>query len=112
LLAGEVQQANRLLTNKKRFNHHLPWKKGLEAIAPVVGRGIGGLQPGTGEVEPFEALFQQFRPHGQPDWLFDSSVSTNILRLEICLMRYLYVTHPGEPIVWLRVLEQIGNDSV
>ncbi len=112
LLAGEVQQANQLLSNKKRFSHHLPWKNGLEAIAPVVGRGIGGLRPGTSELAPFEALFQQFRPHGQPDWLYDSSVSTNILRLEICLMRYLYVTHPGEPIVWTQVLDQVGDDSV
>ncbi|WP_029922267.1 hypothetical protein [Nevskia soli] len=112
LLAAEVQKASGLLSSKRRFSHHLPWKKGLEAIAPVVERGAGGFLPGTSEVAPFEALFQQLRPFRQPDWLHDKTVSVNILRLEICLLRYLYVTHPGEPIVWNRVLEQVGDDAV
>lgn len=112
LLAGEVQRASRLLSGKRRFSHHLPWKKGLEAIAPVVERGAGGLRPGTAEVAPFEALFQQLRPFRRPDWMADKTISTNILRLEICLIRYLYVTHPGEPLVWRRVLEQMGDDAV
>lgn len=112
LLAGDTEKAKATLSNKKGFKRHGIWRQGLKEIVALLSKE-GGRPMRTSDVPQFEALFQQLRPREAPEWLSASpTISVNSLRLEICLMRYMYVTHRNEPIVWKRVFEQVGNDAV
>lgn len=109
LLAGEIERAKALLS-MKRFKQFKPWQQGLMELAVALG---SGKQVRISDVPYFEELFQQFRPREEPEWMKGYSlVSSHTLRLEFCLLRYLHVTHPHEPIVWTRVFEQIGGDLI
>ena len=91
LLAGEIERAKGVLSNKKGFRKHRVWQQGLKDIVTALDRE-GGRPIRISDVPNFEVLFQQLRPRAVPEWLKASPViSTDTLRLELCLLRYLYV---------------------
>lgn len=112
LLAGQFDQAMEVLSNRKGFRRLKPWHQGLKELAEALSGGSWPVQPRLSDVPQFEELFQQMRPLEEPDWLKgNSTVRPFVQRLELSLMRYLYLTHPNEPISWRRVFEQVAYDS-
>ena len=112
LLAGEIGQANELLSGKRKFKYFKPWRQGLMQMVAALAEG-GPRPVRFSDAPQFEELFQQLRPFQEPDWFERKGiVSHHTLLFELSLLRYLYITHPNQPIDWKRVFEQVAYDWV
>ncbi len=112
LLAGEIGQAREVLCGRRKFKRLKPLHEALLQLCTALGEG--GPRPLRFlDVPRFEEVFQEFRPNGGPEWYrHDLGTVPFILQLELALMRYLYLTHPGEALDWQRVFAQVAYDQL
>lgn len=111
LLAGEIGQAREILCGRRKFKYLKPLHEALLQMCTALGEG--GPRPLRFlDVPRFEEVFQEFRPVGGPEWYRnDLGTVSFMLQLELALMRYLYLTHPSEPLNWQQVFEQVAYDQ-
>lgn len=110
LLAGEIGQAREVLCGRRKFKYLKPLHEALLQLCTAMGES--GPRPlRLTDVPRFEEVFQEFRPFRGPEWYRQELGTVSfILQLELALMRYLYLTHPGEALDWQRVFEQVAYD--
>jgi hypothetical protein len=112
LIAGELELASELLLIKRSFKWYLPWYKALQNLIIVAKVAADRNSTGTTAARDFEDFFDAVRDVQWPASLEKNSLtSRSIQRFEMSLIRYLYLSHAGEPVSWPKIFEQVSADS-
>ncbi len=113
LIAGDLKRAGELIRIKRRFKWCGQWQQALQNLIEAAEKS-GGQKVGNAAVPSFHSFFDTIRDlttHWPAPLQNNMLISDSVLRFEMSLLKYLYLSHPGEPIAWRKVFEQVTADD-
>jgi hypothetical protein len=113
LIAGDLKRASELIRIKRRFKWCGPWQQALQNLIEAVEKS-GEQKVENAAVPSFHSFFDTIRDlttHWPAPLQNNMLISDSVLRFEMSLLKYLYLSHPGEPIAWRKVFEQVTADD-
>lgn len=113
LIAGDLKRAGELIRIKRRFKWCGPWQQALQNLIEAAEKS-GGRKVRNAAVPSFHSFFDTIRDltaHWPAPLQNNMLISDHVLRFEMSLLKYLYLSHPGEPIAWRKVFEQVTADD-
>lgn len=113
LIAGDLKRAGELIRIKRRFKWSVPWQQALQNLI-VIAEQSGGRKLDNTAAPLFHGFFdaiRDVRTYWPPALQTNMLISDSLLRFELSLLKYLYLSHPGEPIAWRKIFEQVTADD-